>query len=136
LARWKNQLLTDRFPDKFKRVVGTYFVAGVVSQSGCYVDVNLRVGGGRASRSLGRRLSTGPRQTAATCSQTATIALIPNNTLYPERIKQLDARFSRIFRFGETKKVQGNFDMYDIFNNNTVLNERRAAVSRIILGGT
>src|SRR5262249_25091556 len=87
------------------------------------------------SRSLGRHLSTCPSQTAATCSQTATIELIPNgtpnaasgagslNTLYGERIKQLDLRFSRIFKFGEKRKVQANFDVYNIFNGNTVLNE-------------
>jgi Carboxypeptidase regulatory-like domain/TonB dependent receptor len=76
------------------------------------------------SRSLGRHLSTCPSQTAATCSQTATIDLIPNNTLYGERIKELDVRFSRIFRLGEMRKVQANFDVYNIFNNSTVLNEQ------------
>ncbi|HME99485.1 MAG TPA: carboxypeptidase regulatory-like domain-containing protein [Terriglobia bacterium] len=75
-------------------------------------------------RSLGRHLSTCPSQTAATCTQTATIDLIPNNTLYGERIKQLDLRFSRIFRWGETRKLQANFDVYNIFNNSTVLNEQ------------
>jgi hypothetical protein len=76
------------------------------------------------SQSLGRHLSTCPSQTAATCSQTATIDLIPNNTTYGERIKQLDVRFSRNFRLGEMRKVQANFDVYNIFNNSTVLNEQ------------
>ena len=75
-------------------------------------------------RSLGRHLSTCPSQTAVTCTQTATIDLIPNNTLYGERIKQLDFRLSRIFRLGETKKLQANFDVYNLFNNSTVLNEQ------------
>ena len=76
------------------------------------------------SQSLGRHLSTCPSQTAATCSQTAAIDLIPNNTFYGDRITQLDLRFSRIFRFGDTMKLQGNFDVYNIYNNNTVLNEQ------------
>ncbi|PYR95405.1 MAG: hypothetical protein DMG16_30345, partial [Acidobacteria bacterium] len=38
--------------------------------------------------------------------------------------KQLDLRFSRIFKFGERRKVQANFDVYNIFNGNTVLNEQ------------
>src|SRR5262249_33814280 len=87
------------------------------------------------SRSLGRHLSTCPSQTAATCTQTATIDLIPNNTLYGERIKQLDLRLSRIFRLGETRKLQANFDVYNIFNNSTVPS-KRGTVSRTINGGT
>ena len=74
--------------------------------------------------SLGRPLSTCPSQTAATCTQTATIDLIPNNTLYGERIKQLDLRFSRFFSLGGQMKLQGNFDIYNILNENTVLNEQ------------
>ena len=84
-------------------------------------------------QSLGRHLSTCPSQTAATCTQTATIDLIPNSamsgissvgTLYGERIKQFDLRFSRFFRLTDTSKVQANFDVYNVFNNNTVLNEQ------------
>src|SRR3989442_4784374 len=84
-------------------------------------------------QTLGRHLSTCPSQTAATCTQTATIDLIPNSslsgissvgTLYGERIKQFDLRFSRFFRLGDTSKVQANFDVYNVFNNNTVLNEQ------------
>jgi hypothetical protein len=75
-------------------------------------------------QTLGRHLSSCPSQTAATCTQTATIDLIPGNTLYGERIKQLDLRFSRFFRLGERTKVQANVDVYNIFNNSTVLNEQ------------
>jgi hypothetical protein len=74
--------------------------------------------------SLGRHLSSCPSQTAATCSQNAIIDLIPNNTLFGERIKQMDLRFSRFFRMGDTARVQANFDVYNIFNNSTVLNEQ------------
>jgi hypothetical protein len=75
--------------------------------------------------SLGRHLSTCPSQTAATCTQTVLIDLIPNNTLYGERIKQLDLRFSRFFPLGGNARVQGNFDLYNILNNSTVLNEQQ-----------
>jgi hypothetical protein len=74
--------------------------------------------------SLGRHLASCPSQTAATCNQTATINLIPNNTLFGERIKQLDLRFSRFFPLGGTTKIQGNLDIYNVFNENTILNEQ------------
>lgn len=74
--------------------------------------------------SLGRHLASCPSQTAATCTQTATIDLIPNNTLFGERINQMDFRFSRFFPLGERSRLQANFDVYNIFNNSTVLNEQ------------
>ncbi|PYS39444.1 MAG: hypothetical protein DMG14_14025 [Acidobacteria bacterium] len=73
---------------------------------------------------MNRHLSSCPSQTAATCTQTATIDLIPGNTLFGERIKQLDLRFSRFFPLTDTSKVQANVDVYNIFNNSTVLNEQ------------
>jgi len=72
--------------------------------------------------SLGRHLASCPSQTAATCNQNVTVALIPPNSIFGDRIQQLDLRFSRIFPMGRTK-VQGNFDVYNIFNGSTVLNE-------------
>jgi hypothetical protein len=72
--------------------------------------------------SLGRNLSE-CSQTAATCTANRTIALIPPNTMYDERIKQLDLRLSRIFNLMGRSKVQGNFDLYNIFNESTPLNE-------------
>jgi hypothetical protein len=43
--------------------------------------------------------------------------------MYDERIKQLDLRLSRIFTLMGRSKVQGNFDLYNIFNESTPLNE-------------
>src|SRR6266850_2049108 len=106
-------------------------VSGIYqNKPGFPIRASYVVSDAEVGRSLGRHLSTCPSQTAATCSQTATIELIPNrsagslDTLYGERIKQLDLRFSRIFKLGDTRKVQANFDVYNIFNNNTVLNEQ------------
>ena len=72
--------------------------------------------------SLGRNLSE-CSQTAATCSANRTIALVPPNTIYDERIKQLDLRFSRTFPIMGRARVQGNFDIYNILNGSTILNE-------------
>ena len=74
--------------------------------------------------SLGRHLSTCPSQTAATCTQTAVIDLIPNGTIYGERIKQVDLRFSRFFPLGGATRIQANFDIYNLLNENTILNEQ------------
>ena len=73
--------------------------------------------------SLGRNLAACPSQTAATCNQTVTIDLIPVNTLFDDRIQQLDLRVSRTFSMGRAK-VQGNVDIYNVFNASTIVNEQ------------
>jgi carboxypeptidase family protein len=82
-----------------------------------YVATNAEI-----KTSLGRNLAACPSQTAATCNQTVTIDLIPLNTMFDDRIQQLDLRFSRIFTMGRTK-LQGNVDIYNTFNASTILNE-------------
>jgi len=72
--------------------------------------------------SLGRNLAACPAATGA-CNQTVEIDLIPNNTIYGERIKQIDLRLSRFIGLGGSTRVQTNFDIYNILNENTVLNE-------------
>jgi hypothetical protein len=69
--------------------------------------------------SLGRNL--GSCRGAATCNGTVSIDLFPPNTLYEDRIQQIDLRVSRLFRMGKAG-VRGNFDIYNVFNANTVLN--------------
>ena len=85
--------------------------------------------------SLGRHLAACPSQTAATCNQTVIIDLIPANTIYDDRIQQLDVRFSRTFPMGRSR-VQGNIDVYNMFNASTILNEQTRYRSRITRGGT
>ena len=60
--------------------------------------------------------------TAATCNATVTLTnLVEPNLDYEARLKQFDLRFSKIFRFnGDT--ITGNFDIYNMFNANTILN--------------
>jgi hypothetical protein len=72
--------------------------------------------------SLGRNLAACPAATGA-CNQNVTFDLIPTNTLYGERIKQIDLRFSRFINLGGSTRVQANFDIYNVLNENTVLNE-------------
>src|SRR5262245_15124263 len=82
-----------------------------------YVPTNAEI-----KSSLGRNLSE-CNQAAATCSANRTISLIPPNTIFDDRITQLDLRFSRIFPLGKSR-LQGNVDLYNIFNASTILNEQ------------
>src|SRR5438067_2002753 len=82
-----------------------------------YVPTNAEI-----KSSLGRNLSE-CNQAAATCSANRTISLIPPNTIFDDRINQLDLRFSRTFPI-RNAKLQGNFDLFNIFNGSTILNEQ------------
>ena len=89
-----------------------------------YVPTNAEI-----KPSLGRNLSACPNQTAATCTATPTaFDLIAPNTLFEERVKQLDLRFNRTFRLerlglGSNSRLRANLDVYNVFNANTILNE-------------
>ena len=73
--------------------------------------------------SLGRHLAACPSQTAATCNQTVTVDLIPPFSLYGDRIQQVDLRFTRSLKLGN-RRLQGNFDIYNILNASTIQNEQ------------
>jgi hypothetical protein len=74
--------------------------------------------------SLGRHLASCPSQTAATCNQTVTLDLIPPFSLYGDRIQQVDLRLTRNFPLLGNRKLQGNFDIYNILNASTAQNEQ------------
>jgi hypothetical protein len=74
--------------------------------------------------SLGRHLASCPSQTAATCNQTYTVDLIPPFSQYGERIQQVDLRLTRNFALSRSRRLQGNFDIYNILNASTTQNEQ------------
>jgi hypothetical protein len=65
--------------------------------------------------SLGRNLSSG-------ANGTASVEIVPPGTLYGPRVYQVDARVSKIIVVGRLH-IQGNFDLYNIFNANPVLQQ-------------
>jgi len=68
---------------------------------------------------LGRNLAA--CRGAAVCTSTVEIDMIPPNSIYEDRVQQVDLRLTRLFRFGKTK-VQGSADLYNLFNRSSVLN--------------
>jgi hypothetical protein len=69
--------------------------------------------------SLGRNLSSCPGAVGA-CTATQSIAMVEPNTLREERLTQVDARLTKTFQIGGVR-VQGMFDVYNIFNEDSVL---------------
>ncbi len=95
------------------RVSATYQNIGGIPITANHVVTNAQV-----APSLGRNL--GQCGAAAVCNGTAVIELIEPGTRYEDRLSQLDLRFTRIFRFGQSK-LNGNVDIFNVFNANTVL---------------
>ena len=84
-----------------------------------YVATNAQI-----ASSLGRNL--GACGTNATCTATVTIAnLIEPNTLFEDRLNQLDLRLSKKLRLGRAR-LTGMFDIYNLLNTSpiTALNTR------------
>ena len=64
--------------------------------------------------SLGRNLSAG-------ATATYTTPLVAPGTMYGDRLNQLDARLTKTFRFGGTRRLQAMFDFYNLLNVGPVL---------------
>ena len=72
--------------------------------------------------SLGRNLSACPTPIGGACTANVTVDLIPARTMFEERLQQVDLRISRVFRLGGSRRLRGNFDVYNLFNASNVLN--------------
>ena len=65
--------------------------------------------------SLGRNLASG-------ANGTATIAILEPNTIFGNRLNQVDLRVTKIFRLGRGR-LKGDFDIYNVANARTILSE-------------
>jgi hypothetical protein len=49
--------------------------------------------------------------------------IIAPGQMYNDRLNQIDARVTRTFRLGGTRRVQGQFDFYNLLNVGPALNQ-------------
>jgi hypothetical protein len=71
------------------------------------------------AQSLGRNLAAcGARPV---CTATATVPLISPNTLFEDRRNQIDLRVTKLFRIGGKLRLNANLDVYNVFNNSSIL---------------
>lgn len=80
---------------------------------GVTYGANLTYTNAQVLPSLGRNLSAG-------AAGTVVIPLVTPQTLFENRLNQVDVRLGRTFKFGRAK-VQGQFDAYNLFNAGTIL---------------
>ena len=86
---------------------------------GIPITANLVVNNATIAPSLGRNLSACPA--TGVCNATVTVPLIPNQSMFEDRHQQVDLRFSRSFATGGRSRVRANIDLYNVFNEATVL---------------
>jgi hypothetical protein len=72
------------------------------------------------AQSLGRNLAA--CGAATTCTQTAQVPLIDPGTRYESRRTQVDLRLTKRFRFAQKSTVDASLDLYNAFNDSSVLN--------------
>ena len=65
------------------------------------------------AKSLGRPLSGNVAN--------VTVDVIPPQTTYEDRINQLDLRFTKRVRLGGSARLEGNVDLYNLFNGSSIL---------------
>jgi hypothetical protein len=75
--------------------------------------------------SLGRDLIGG--------AANVTVNLVPPGSMFGERLNQLDLRFAKLLRFGQTR-TSLNLDVYNVFNVSTVLAENSTYSNASITG--
>jgi hypothetical protein len=81
-----------------------------IPRAASYVATNAQI-----APSLGRNLSSCPAPTGP-CNATAIINVVEPNTMFENRGNQVDFRFSKILTLGASRKVQGNFEVFNLTN--------------------
>jgi hypothetical protein len=102
------------------KFLGTYLLPWDLQLSGTFqslpglpIQANYTARNAEIAPTLGRNLAAG-------ASATQSVALIEPNTVFEDRLNQLDARVTRIFRLGRYR-IQAMLDLYNVFNASTVL---------------
>ncbi|MEQ1898130.1 MAG: carboxypeptidase regulatory-like domain-containing protein [Vicinamibacterales bacterium] len=102
------------------KVLGSYNLPWALVVSGTFqsvpgavVSANAVANNTQIAPSLGRNLSAG-------ATATTTINLISPNTVYGDRINQIDMRFTRVFKI-RTASIRTMLDLYNLANRSTVV---------------
>jgi hypothetical protein len=105
------------------KLLGSYplpfgFAASAAFQSipGAQIGATFVVPNAQIVPTLGRNLAAGPN--AAYTAQ-----IVAPGLLYNDRLNQLDARLTRTFSVGATRRLQGQLDFYNLFNAGPALNQ-------------
>jgi hypothetical protein len=87
--------------------------------AGAQVLASQTISNSAIAPSLGRNLSS--CGAAAVCTATVSVALIPPQTVFLDRVTTLNLGMAKIVRIGRGR-VKGTVDVYNVFNASTVLN--------------
>ena len=109
----------------------TYPLPGGVELSAVYQNLagapilaNVTFTNALVAPSLGRNLSSCASPTGA-CTATATLNVIEPNTMFEDRVNQIDLRFAKLLR-GSFGRVRLTADLYNLFNAATVVGRNNA----------
>jgi hypothetical protein len=97
-----------------------FLVSGVFQNvSGATYNANWAVRNDLIAPSLGRNLAA--CGASAVCTATATVPLVPPQTLFKPRRTIIDARGSKLFRLGEHRTLRANVDVFNLLNRSDIL---------------
>jgi hypothetical protein len=110
------------------KLFGSYDLAAGFTVSGIYQDLpglayeaSHRVANAEISRSLGRNLAA--CGTRAVCNASVTVPLITPQQEFEDRWRRLDLRLSKVINLGPRVRIQGNVDLYNVFNTAGIVQE-------------
>ncbi len=102
------------------KLLGTYKLPYDIILSATYqslpgqpVSATAVANNAQISPTLGRNLSAG-------ATATASIALIAPNSMFGDRINQIDMRVTHVFKFRGSRTLRAMLDLYNLTNGNTV----------------
>jgi hypothetical protein len=101
---------------------GNFVVSGVFqSLPGSTITASWAAPNAAIAPSLGRNLAACGGRTP--CTSNATVPLVAPNTLFDPRVSRLDLRLAKQMRVTQAKRLQVNFDVFNVFNRSYVLGQ-------------
>jgi hypothetical protein len=92
-----------------------FLVSGIYQDiSGPNIVAAYAASNAEIARSLGRDLGACGGRTP--CTASATVPLVMPGTMYDHRIRRLDVRLTKQLRLTPRLRLQGNLDVYNVFN--------------------